>query len=74
MLSVILGCAELARRGVEESEPIYTELEAIEKAARRAADLTRQLLAFGRKQMVVPEVLSVNARCDFGEGQDHDTD
>ena len=61
MLSVILGHVELAVEEVETSHPVYAALVEIDKAARRSADLTRQLLAFGRKQTIAPKVLDLNA-------------
>lgn len=61
MLGVILGYAELAMDQTEKDQPLYSALTEIQTAARRSADLTRQLLAFARKQTVVPEVLDLNA-------------
>jgi PAS domain S-box-containing protein len=61
MLGVILGHAEMAMEQVAPSQPVYSDLEEIQKAARRSADLTRQLLAFARKQTVAPELLDLNA-------------
>jgi PAS domain S-box-containing protein len=60
MLGVILGHSELALRQVEPAQPLFTNLEEIRKAGQRAADLTRQLLAFARKQTVSPTVLDLN--------------
>jgi len=60
MLSVILGHAELAMMQCTPSEPIHADLKEIEKTAQRFADLTRQLLAFARKQTVLPKVLDLN--------------
>ncbi|MDO9111758.1 MAG: ATP-binding protein [Desulfatirhabdiaceae bacterium] len=60
MLSAILGHAQLAMMRYTPSAPIYTNLKAIEDAALRSADLTRQLLAFARKQTVAPKVLNLN--------------
>ena len=60
MLGVITGHAEMALPGVDTSTPLYTNLQEILKATRRSADLTRQLLAFARKQTVNPEVLDLN--------------
>ncbi len=60
MLGVILGHIELALMRVSPSEQLHGNLQEIEKAARRSADLTRQLLAFARKQTVVPKVLDLN--------------
>ncbi|MFH0996095.1 MAG: ATP-binding protein [Pseudomonadota bacterium] len=60
MLSAILGHAELAIMRCTPSEPIHAHLKVIEDSARRSADLTRQLLAFARKQTVAPKVLDIN--------------
>ncbi|MCX6545717.1 MAG: ATP-binding protein [Acidobacteria bacterium] len=60
MLSVILGHAELALAQVDLTQPLHADLEEIRKAAMRSADLTRQLLAFARKQTVAPRVLDLN--------------
>ncbi|MDR9502540.1 MAG: transporter substrate-binding domain-containing protein, partial [Desulfurivibrionaceae bacterium] len=62
MLSVILGYAELAGAGTSPGEPLYNDLAEIRKAAQRSADITRQLLAFARKQTIDPEVLDLNER------------
>lgn len=60
MLGVILGHAELAQHLIDQSQPVYKNLEEIRKAAQRSADITRQLLAFARKQTVAPKVLDLN--------------
>jgi signal transduction histidine kinase/CheY-like chemotaxis protein len=60
MLGVILGHTELALDQVEPHNPLRESLEEIEKAAKRSADITRQLLAFARKQTVAPKVLELN--------------
>jgi len=60
MLSVILGYAELSMKRLASTEPIYKDLKAIYTAGRRSADITRQLLAFARKQTIVPRVLDLN--------------
>jgi signal transduction histidine kinase len=60
MLGVILGQAELGLLGLNPTEPIYTRLKEIQKAAQRSAELTRQLLAFARKQTVTPKILDLN--------------
>jgi signal transduction histidine kinase/CheY-like chemotaxis protein len=60
MLSVILGNADLALCQMDPSQPLYADLVDIRDAARRSADLTRQLLAFARKQTVAPRVLDLN--------------
>ncbi len=60
MLSVILGHAELALSSVDTSQPLFANLQEISRAAKRSADLTRQLLAFARKQTVAPKVVDLN--------------
>jgi PAS domain S-box-containing protein len=60
MLSVILGYAELALDKVDPADPLYSDLKEIVDAARRSADITRQLLAFARKQTIIPKVLDLN--------------
>jgi two-component system cell cycle sensor histidine kinase/response regulator CckA len=61
MLSVISGHAQLALHAAAPGDPMRADLEEIRAAARRAADLTRQLLAFARRQVVAPKVLDLNA-------------
>ncbi len=60
MLSVIIGNAELARGKLDAGKQVTGHLDEIRKASERSADLTRQLLAFARKQTVAPEVLDLN--------------
>jgi len=60
MLSVILGHAEMALEQLDPSQPLYRDLEEVRNAGQRSADLTRQLLAFARKQTVSPKVLDLN--------------
>lgn len=60
MLSVILGHTELALEEMEPGQPLYSDLQEIRKAAERSAALTRQLLAFARRQTVDPKVLDLN--------------
>lgn len=61
MLGIIIGHAELAMGQVDPSHPLHVNLEEILKAANHSADLTRQLLAFARKQTIAPKVLDLNA-------------
>jgi PAS domain S-box-containing protein len=60
MLGVILGYSDLILRQVDERHPMYPGLKQIQQAALRSAELTRQLLAFARKQTVAPKVLDLN--------------
>ncbi|MEP6836068.1 MAG: ATP-binding protein [Gemmatimonas sp.] len=61
LLTIIRGNAALAMEGVDASHTLHAELTNIEQAAARATDLTRQLLAFSRKQVFIPQPLDVNA-------------
>jgi two-component system, cell cycle sensor histidine kinase and response regulator CckA len=60
MLSVILGYAELSLTKTTPGSVLYDNLSEILDAARRSAGITRQLLAFARKQTVEPQVLDLN--------------
>ncbi len=60
MLSVIIGHAEMALEDMDPSLPSYEKLNEIKKAGERSADLTRQLLAFARKQTISPKVVDLN--------------
>ncbi len=60
MLGVIIGRAEAALATTDPKAPISADLQGILDAADRSANLTRQLLAFARKQTVTPKVLNVN--------------
>ncbi|MBV1717258.1 MAG: response regulator [Desulfarculus sp.] len=59
-LSVIIGFTELAMEEVGPAGPLRADLNQILTAAQRAADITRQLLAFARKQPAAPQVLDLN--------------
>ena len=60
MLQAILGYTKLARRGMNGSGPTSGYLEEVRKAADRASQLTSQLLAFGRRQVLNPVDLDLN--------------
>ena len=60
LLSVILGAAGLAFEDLPEPHPARQELGHIQHAAQRASELTRQLLAFGRKQILRPQILRID--------------
>ncbi|MDS4027969.1 MAG: GAF domain-containing protein [Candidatus Contendobacter sp.] len=60
MLAVIAGHADLALEQMTPDSPLHADLLAIQKATQRSADLTRQLLAFARKQTIAPQVLDLN--------------
>ena len=60
MLGVILGHTEMSMGREDVAPPLLASLEEIHKAASRSADITRQLLAFARKQTSAPKVLDLN--------------
>lgn len=60
MLSVILGYSEMALEKIKPDSPLYGDVQEILSAARRSTGITRQLLAFARKQTIVPQVLDLN--------------
>jgi len=61
LLMVIFGCSELALEKLGSAHPASADVAEIHKAAESAAALTRQLLAFSRKQVLQPQVLNLNA-------------
>lgn len=60
ILSVILGHAELAMGDVEAGTQLFEDLAEIKQAAERSAALTQQLLAFARRQPIMPRKVNVN--------------
>jgi PAS domain S-box-containing protein len=60
VLSVIIGYAEMALEQVGIQEPLHHALEEIHNAGKRSAALTRQLLGFARKQIIIPRNLDLN--------------
>jgi len=61
LLTAINGNAQLLLEEIPETSPMRADLEEIQRAVVRAAALTRQLLAFSRKQLVRAEILDLNA-------------
>ena len=61
LITAIGGFGELLRDSLAADDPRRDDAEQVLKAAERAATLTRQLLAFGRRQVLLPEVLDLNA-------------
>ncbi len=61
LLTVINGYAELARAKLHKENPLYNYVETIKRAGEKAANLTRQLLAFSRHQIVKPQVIDLNS-------------
>ena len=60
MLTVILAEVELARPDLPENSPVHESLDAIHKAGENATSLTRQLLAFSRRQLTQPVVFDLD--------------
>jgi len=61
LLTAILGYTDLLREQCRDQPDVCADLEEIRSAGTSAAALTEQLLAFGRKQVLKPQVLSINA-------------
>jgi len=61
LLTVILGYGDLTLKRLNEEDPLHRNISEANKAAARAAGLTRQLLAFSRKQVLQPRILTLNA-------------
>jgi len=64
MLNVIMGHVEFALDQIDPSHPIALDLTEVQRAAQRSADLTRQLLAFARRQAIAPKVIDLNDYVD----------
>ncbi len=60
LLTVIKGYSELMLDEIKPSDPMRGEMQEVQRAADRAAALTRQLLAFSRRQVLAPKVLDLN--------------
>jgi signal transduction histidine kinase/ActR/RegA family two-component response regulator len=60
MLGVILGHTELALLKAEEDNDLISDLKEIQNAAKRSANLTKQLLTFARKEIISPRKLDLN--------------
>ena len=61
LLTVILGYVDLSLGELDKQDPIRTNIIHIDEAAKRAGNLTRQLLAFSRKQVLQPVVIELNS-------------
>ncbi len=61
LLMVIQGYADLLTERLADGDPLRRNAEQIQTASQRATSLTRQLLAFSRKQMLAPKVLNVQS-------------
>jgi PAS domain S-box-containing protein len=61
LLTAITGYSELTLQKLQAEDPLTRNIQEIRKAGERAAALTRQLLAFSRKQVLQPRVLDLNS-------------
>jgi PAS domain S-box-containing protein len=61
LLTVIKGYAQLSLLEVKQNNPLWENIQEIQKATERATNLTRQLLAFSRRQILDPKVLDLNS-------------
>jgi len=61
ILTAIIGNAELALMSLSRDDPLYEDINEIKMSGERASDLTRQLLAFSRRQIVVPKLINLNS-------------
>ena len=61
LLTVIKGYTQLSLLDLKENNPLWENIQEIQKATQRATDLTRQLLAFSRRQILDPKVLDLNS-------------
>jgi two-component system cell cycle sensor histidine kinase/response regulator CckA len=60
LMGVVLGYAEITLESLGQTSPLHRNVEAIQKAADTAVSVVRQLLAFSRKQIQQPQMLSLN--------------
>src|SRR4029077_20407418 len=59
LMSVVLSYSQLLAQDLNEGDPMRVDLEEIRSAGLRAVDLTRQLLAFSRQQVLAPKVVDL---------------
>lgn len=64
MLTVINGYTSLVRKQIPEGKSAHEDLGTVLEAGQKAADLSRQLLAFSRRQVLQPQVIDLNSRLD----------
>jgi PAS domain S-box-containing protein len=64
ILNVVVGYSDLLRRKLTDDDPAGKPIDSILAAAKRGAELTRQLLAFARKDIVSPKVININSSID----------
>jgi two-component system, cell cycle sensor histidine kinase and response regulator CckA len=60
LMSVVLSYSELLSADLKDGDPMRADLDEIRAAGKRAVDLTRQLLAFSRQQVLQPQIVNLN--------------
>ncbi|KQC11800.1 MAG: hypothetical protein APR54_02735 [Candidatus Cloacimonas sp. SDB] len=60
LLTAINGYASLAYSKLSENDPVRKDIKVIQECGEKAANLTKQLLTFSRKQIVEPKILNIN--------------
>ncbi|MGL4368346.1 MAG: PAS domain-containing sensor histidine kinase, partial [Spirochaetota bacterium] len=60
LLTAIMGNTEISLRNISPESPLYSQMKTVMNAAESAADLTRQLLSFSRKQIIDPKPVNLN--------------
>lgn len=68
MLVAILGFSDLLAQSMGANDPRLSDVRQINEAARRSADLTRQLLAFARRELIQPRRLDLNSIIRYAGG------
>ena len=66
LLTAIIGYTEIVLHSLDPKDPRRADAEEIKRAAERAAELTRQMLAFSRKQILQPKVIDLNIALQKG--------
>lgn len=61
LLTGIIGFAEIALEEIEKGSPLHDDISEVVSLSHKASDLTRQLLAFSRRQSLIPEELNLNS-------------
>jgi len=69
LLTTIIGNCEMALDTINPDNPLYQDILKIRRAGERAADLTKQLLAFSRNQTLQPEVINLNSVVNEAKGK-----
>ena len=60
LLTVIMGNAKLAQMDIDKDDPLFLDLEKIQSAAKKGAEITSKILAFGRRQTFELKVINLN--------------